>query len=113
MIKILIFFAGLFVGVLAVSLGEAAREKKPPKKPPLIIKQDARVVPVSAFLFLPKDGSSKPWPRSPQQYLAEKIGLQLLDDHLLEIHAVEGEVADGTFYKADVRVIDPKKEEEQ
>lgn len=32
MTKILIFFAGLFVGILAVSLGEAAREKKPPKQ---------------------------------------------------------------------------------
>lgn len=113
----LILFLGCIFGtciaLVVLGLCFAARAEKPKQKPPLIIKQDARVVPVSAFLFVrKKDVDAGGW-HNPHQYLAGKIGQQLLDDGLLEIHAVEGEVADGTFYNAVVRVIDPKKEADQ
>ena len=111
----LILFLGCIFGtciaLVVLGLCFAARDKKPPKKPPLIIKQDSRVKTVSAFLFVPKkDVDAGGW-HNPHQYLAEKIGWQLLDDGLLEIHAAEGKAVEGTFYNAFVRVVKPTEKE--
>lgn len=105
MSKILIFFAGLFVGVLVASLGEAAREKKPPQLAPLIKKQDQRVETLCVTHTTPKGGPDR------TEEIAHRLGRGLLNRGLIKIDRKEG--MEWTFVTGTVRVVVPEKEAEQ